>query len=341
MNRKNLFIILSISILILGLSTSIYFYVNKNKKLKTAHGSDNSTEISETLEWDLGTYDEDDISTDGGSVALDNLTGSGEIDLAGKTTSASVNHSHSNNVTDGDFGTYWEYYNITDTQYWQVDLGETISGINQIKVYIAYDGWSIDFQGSTDGAIFSNINATLDPAVEEYMGTMRYIYDFDTEYDFRYIKINVGLSPCPPPQMCGDDIEIHEVELFYTGGKTATHTSGATQIDGGETFFEWETFTPSQSVPEDTTLTYRFRSSTDGSDWGSWSGYQTYSGSPIDISELVTSRDGGDKYRYLQVESKFTSADGVSTPTLSDYTIGYHINRAPNTPTAATAVIAD
>jgi len=44
-------------------------------------------------------------------------------------------------------------------------------------------------------------------------------------------------------------------------------------------------------------------------------------------------------YKYIQVETTLTSTDGVSTPTLSDYTVGYHTNVAPSKPTAGTVII--
>jgi len=58
----------------------------------------------------------------------------------------------------------------------------------------------------------------------------------------------------------------------------------------------------------------------------------------------VTSRTGSDSnnptlYRYLQVQATLTNTDGTSTPTLSEYSIGYHTNRPPDKPTGLTAVI--
>ena len=61
------------------------------------------------------------------------------------------------------------------------------------------------------------------------------------------------------------------------------------------------------------------------------------------MSETVTSREGElggeDFHKYLQVKTRLTSTDGVSTPTLSDYTIGYHTNVPPDKPTAGEVVI--
>lgn len=122
------------------------------------------------------------------------------------------------------------------------------------------------------------------------------------------------------------------------------HTSGSTQLNGGNDFFEWQTFTSTYTKPANTNVQFRFRSSTNSTDWGSWTDYQTpASGSPLDITSLVTSRTGPTEsptfYKYLQVETKLTSTDGVSTPTLSDYSIGYHTNRPPNKPVAGTVII--
>ncbi|OIP05334.1 hypothetical protein AUK14_01840 [Candidatus Berkelbacteria bacterium CG2_30_39_44] len=52
---------------------------------------------------------------------------------------------------------------------------------------------------------------------------------------------------------------------------------------------------------------------------------------PSQLTLSQTKIDAGET--YLQVQSRLTTTDGVSTPTLSDYTASYHTNKAPNTPT--------
>lgn len=84
---------------------------------------------------------------------------------------------------------------------------------------------------------------------------------------------------------------------------THLYTSAPTQLDGGAEFSNWTTFSATQSVPANTTLSYKFRTSPDATNWTDYSASQTYSGTPIDLSTLVTSESGDTKYRYIQVES--------------------------------------
>ncbi|OQA52947.1 MAG: hypothetical protein BWY43_00233 [candidate division WS2 bacterium ADurb.Bin280] len=120
---------------------------------------------------------------------------------------------------------------------------------------------------------------------------------------------------------------VHDFQI--TGSHTTTHTTAATQIDGGTNFFEWEAFTPTQTTPANTSISYRYRTSTNGTDWTSWVG----------AIGSVTSRNGNDRYRYLQVEATLSNTDGASTPSIDQYEIDYHTNLAPSTPTAMTAVV--
>jgi len=135
-------------------------------------------------------------------------------------------------------------------------------------------------------------------------------------------------------------MKLYEFEIYGDTPASATHTSGATQIDGTANIFEWQTFTPTYTEPANTDISFKLRTSTDGATWTAWSASQTpASGTPLDISALVTSISGNDKYRYIQVETTFSNTDGASTPTLSDYTIGYHTNVKPDKPVAQSVTI--
>lgn len=165
-------------------------------------------------------------------------------------------------------------------------------------------------------------------------------YTFPATQNYRYIRNIPNLSGCDPANCT---MKLFEFEV-YSNITTATHTTGTTQLNGGADFFEWQTFTPTYTKPANTNVQFRFRSSTNSTDWTSWTDYQTpSSGSPLDITSLVTSRTGPTDsptfYKYLQVEAKLTTTDGTSTPTLSDYSIGYHTNRPPDTPVAGTVII--
>lgn len=145
---------------------------------------------------------------------------------------------------------------------------------------------------------------------------------------------------------------LREIRPYYNGAElydtastiSAVHTSAATQIDGTEggtkNFVSWETFTPTYTKPANTNVQFRFRSSADGSSWTSWSASQTpTSGNALDISALVDSASGANK--YLQVEATLSNTDGVSTPIIDSYDIGYHTNVAPSAPSNLTAVVGE
>jgi hypothetical protein len=129
----------------------------------------------------------------------------------------------------------------------------------------------------------------------------------------------------------------------YIYNSPGVHTSAATQITNAN-LYQWQTFTATYDKPSNTNVSFRFRTSTDAASWTSWTASQTPASTvPLDISALVTSSTGppgGETfYKYLQVETTLTSTDGVSTPTLNDYSIGYHTNVAPSKPTAVTATM--
>jgi len=118
----------------------------------------------------------------------------------------------------------------------------------------------------------------------------------------------------------GDSVNftISELEAYYLP-LTATHTSASTQIgdvssDLGRYVVEYNGFDTTETEPANTTIDYRFQLVN--------SSGVTLSQTKIDASET-----------YLQVQSRLTSTDGVSTPTLSDYTASFHTNKPPNAPT--------
>ncbi|OQA52596.1 MAG: hypothetical protein BWY43_00467 [candidate division WS2 bacterium ADurb.Bin280] len=332
--------------LLVGTSFYVIFYFNKSnifsKISNPVNGASAITQISSFEDFNIGTNVNTDLASSPGEAKI-NLSEDLEIDIQGIYNADNSRLTVSDfdidklNVFDGNtsIDNYWgsdlsnqepDFVTIT----WTIHLDSAYS-ISKLRVIRTVMLGALYLETSSDGINFTSRGTTSGMHEEGWQ-------EFTlSDVTATFIRLrSVGAAGA------GEGLtwvtKVHEFEV-YGGSTSATHTSAATQIDGGDNFIEWETFTPSQSVPENTTLTYRFRSSTDGAAWDSWSEYQTYSGSAIDISELVTSVSGEDKYRYLQVESKFTSSDGVSTPTLSEYTVGYHTNVAPSTPTAMTAVV--
>jgi hypothetical protein len=95
-----------------------------------------------------------------------------------------------------------------------------------------------------------------------------------------------------------------------------SHQSAPTQIDAGPNISGWTTFVPTATIPANTAVSFRFRTSPDGAAWTSWSASTPYASS-IDISGQSSSN------RYFQVETTLSNTDGVSAPTLGSYTVNF------------------
>ncbi|MEA2007061.1 MAG: hypothetical protein U9O20_02785 [Patescibacteria group bacterium] len=87
----------------------------------------------------------------------------------------------------------------------------------------------------------------------------------------------------------------------------------------------WVSLTGTEDTPSNTSITYETRTSADAETWSSW---QALSGSSIQSSEN----------RYIQVRITLATSDGVSTPTVYDYTISYNSEDIdPTNPISLTA----
>ncbi|MCD6422427.1 carboxypeptidase regulatory-like domain-containing protein, partial [bacterium] len=101
------------------------------------------------------------------------------------------------------------------------------------------------------------------------------------------------------------------------------HTTAPDQIVAPETLVSWDSFTPTQSTPENTEIKYQFRVSTDGSNWTDWSSEYEYSGGAIDLNFLPTEDENGNKYRYLQIKTTLITYDSSVSPQIDEYQIQY------------------
>ncbi|MFH1910217.1 MAG: discoidin domain-containing protein [bacterium] len=272
------------------------------------------------LDWQTGVYtDGIDLASSPGDIKL---TSSGQIDLisygAANPDRISVGEDSANKLKaiDDNIATKWD--SETDNPgWWKIDLGESFS-LTKVRCYP--NATVAVVYGSNDDSSYTQITI-FTPATEEW-------HEFSFTDNYRYIKIEGPQSPPEP----ATNIYLYEVQLFGMP-TSATHTTGATQIDGGENFWSWEGFTPTDSKPANTSITYRYRTSTDGAIWTAW---------VADIGS-VTSRTGDDSndptlYRYLQAEATLANTDGASTPTIDAYDIDYHTEVKPSKPTAQTAV---
>jgi hypothetical protein len=288
--------------------------------------------LSSKTEWDTGTNINTD-TTSSGDVKINNKAAS-DISLAGMITTADLDSANKGNLIDGSTDTMWASTGgiYPDDYYWQGQLSHSYP-INQISIWVLNSDWFYKIQVSGNGIDWSD---ATDWTIYQNTGMWK---DFAVSYtDISYVKILCSRHTSMPAAPPG--VIIAELKLYQPA--TATHTSAATQIDGSEggakNFIGWQTFTPTYDKPANTDISFKFRTSANGSSWTAYSAAQTpATGESLDISTVVDSASGANK--YLQVETTLTNTDGASTPTLSEYSVGYHTNLAPSTPTAMTAVV--
>lgn len=113
----------------------------------------------------------------------------------------------------------------------------------------------------------------------------------------------------------------------YTAGtnnylSTGTYISEAHDLSQVSSFVS---FVTTNATPANTSLVYETRTSTDATSWSSW-------------EAVVGTTIASPANRYLQVRITLATSNGVSTPTVSDYTITYNNSDTPPTnPTAVNA----
>jgi len=320
--KGKIFFVVAFAVLV-SLIALFYFRQNKPRPESSSATSTNNA-ITLQADWELGSVDNIDSTTFPGSILM-NDKASSNIDLTDPSVSISTVDFDSYaegdvaNLTDGNTATYWGAHGDMSEgcagPYGEivVDLGSS-GTVNEVKAYFTYLSQPAYFYVSLNGTDYTSIGDTSETGlwVSKTANTTA-----------RYIKYHFNVTPCFDRGYVG--------EIAVTSSASATHTTGATQIDGGANFFEWESVTPTQTVPANTSITYRYRSSANGSDWNSWH-------SAIGDVESIS---GDTKYRYLQVEATLSNTDGVSTPSIDSYDIGYHTNLAPSTPTNLTAVVGE
>jgi len=305
------------------------FLKSKNNSQLKSSASSSSAVLSSQADWQAGTTSNITAGAGGDIVINDKVSQLENISGASITADPSANKS---NPIDGDTGTSWTGNAGTPSE-WMIDLSN--SKLRLVDINMANVRNYSTSQYSLDGASWTTLVCGSDGTTCS-SGTGPG-YDFASHFlqTFRYYKFHYD----------GDGVNGPSLREFTIHlPSSATHTTGATQISGGDSYWGWQTFTPTYTKPTNTNIQFRFRSSTDGSNWTGWSDAQTpNSGSSLDISALVTNRTGDTDnptyYKYLQIETTLSSTDGVSTPTLDDYSIGYHTNAAPSKPTGLTAVI--
>jgi len=148
-------------------------------------------------------------------------------------------------AADGDCETFWWDQGTPDSsQYWQIDLGEVVHAIPSVTVHGGIVGDYPLVHTSLNGIDWTFLSEGSIGACGEPPSI--------SAFDVRYLKVQGVIHPW----------EIWEVAFFQDA--TATHTSAATQLDAGVCdSSEWTTFVPDDTIPANTSINYRFRTSAD------------------------------------------------------------------------------
>jgi len=322
MERKKFYIILAVVLFVLFVGFVIS-YSKKYKDKSSVLASTANIIVSSEDEFNLGQKNNLTVTAAGTAYITDAASDSVEIDTNGMTLNADYAENLVNNAVDNNSGTSWGPISTTGSNhYWQIDFGEE-KIINRF-VLDAYVYTGAGMFASDDGVTWTQSYPN------NITGQLRFTWDetLETYVYARYWRLVVyGGAPYDTPA------EIYELSLYEVTPATATHTSAATQLDGTADFETWDSFVPTATIPANTSVGFRFRTSANSVDWSSWSASTPYAAS-IDLSALA----GFSQQRYLQVETTLTSTDGVSTPTLSDYTAFYTTTDPTPDPTCSDGV---
>ena len=326
--------VVALTIFSLALSQTKLVFLDEQKVSFSATGSD---ALTTQAEWQAGIYD----------MGTDLVDAPGDVKLFAETQ---IDPSIGSWSTDG-IGDITGLYDgntatgvsLIGANYILRDFGQTISNVTKYRIfYTNGPGWDVvpglcgkakkeyalscgDIDGDgiewTNYAIFGNTNMTQDVWNDKSIAP-------STTSKFRLVA--------------DDTYKVTEFE-FYFQPLTATHTSTSSQIgatgDAQRYVAEYQLFTPTESEPANSDITYRFRLTTsDGGSTGTWTDYIDYTGTAIDLTAqsalAITQTEIDAGKTYLQVETKFVRVDVSANPTLSDYTASYHTNKAPTAPTA-------
>ncbi|TSC93514.1 MAG: hypothetical protein CEN89_51, partial [Candidatus Berkelbacteria bacterium Licking1014_7] len=330
-----LIIFLAIIFMIIFLKFEGLIGKKNNNKISA---SENSKALTAQADWQAGTYDmgADLINAPGDmklfdEAEVDPSVGSWTTDGAGSLSSL-----YDGNTVTG--------ISLAGGNYILRDFGQTVSNITKYRIY---------FTGGPGGTVFPGLCGKPKTPLAFSCGDL----DGDGIEWLNYATFGntnmepgvwndklIGPSGHSKLRLVADEsYTITEYE-FYFQPLTATHTTASTQIgdvsaDPGRYVVQYQGFDATETEPANTTIDYRVQlvnsSGASTSGWTAWASGDvadlttTY---PSQLTLTQTKLDAGET--YLQVQSKLTSTDGVSTPTLSDYTVNYHTNKAPSAPSA-------
>lgn len=312
--------------------------VNKIQPNKKVEASSSQAVLITQPDWEAGTLNNIDSTSSTGLIKInDKSLSEGQLSLTNlynednSRVTATMFESDKANPVDSNLSTSWGGA-TTSAFSWQMNLGSSYN-IIQFNCYDVTAGGPFGFNLylSSNGSDWTSVGACpLNPG-------SWYNNEFSPAKTGQYIKLERIEHPL------GWNTAVSELAIYKKSPVTATHTSSPTQIgdvssDPGRYVVEYNGFDTTETEPANTAIDYRFQLvnssgvSTDG--WTAWALGDVADLATTYPSQLILSQtkiDAGET--YLQVQSRLTTTDGVSTPTLSDYTASYHTNKAPNTPT--------
>jgi len=317
-----LFLIIAITV-IANLLVVLVLSAPQEKRSKDTQASSSDTIVTTKANWDAGTLV---------SVDSDTPPGDAKIDLtASKVTAGEITNEGEGdpeNARDADFNTSVHFTVQDQGVVWDMQNSYYVASVRMcVNSGDIMGGVQLYYGGAWNYGVYE---------AQEFCTNGQWWGG--TQNMAGVSKVRVATMDM---DIGGFNVYVRELEIYANG--TATHTSASTQIgdvssDPGRYVVEYNGFDTTETEPANTAIDYRFQLvnasgvSTDG--WTAWA-----SGDVTDLataypSQLTLSQtkiDAGET--YLQVQSRLTTTDGVSTPTLSDYTASYHTNKAPNTPT--------
>ncbi len=332
LHKIYLAIIISIASFLLVYASNYFLNLIPEKTSQAANGS---VTLNDQSDWNAaGTVNQyTDLTTSVGDVLIDvSLTdiveGSGEVSSSGNIT--------------GDLDDIFDY--DTDTGITVSDEDTEITWQLDRAFYISRHSYY-----SGDQSVNAEFNFCFYPSTE--VGIKCTVFGYS---DYNYVNpfdgplnpndwthYDLTLTPYSILKIInlGETVDLREWRVIGIPS-TATHISAPTQIDGTADISGWATFEPSADFESGTSISFRFRTSADATNWSDWSNPYAYASS-IDISALNSA------HRYLQVETTLANSDDSSTPSLHSYTVNYttgnvcddfdHINISPATSTIESA----
>jgi hypothetical protein len=320
-NMANKAVLVSVIVVLLLITGFAVYLLNSKDKAHKSNATSTSATVTDQAQWAGGTNSALlDSSSSPGDIKINISGGVTQVDTSGASLSTDTDGGDASKIIDGNDATGWGFESTVEGEchWWKMDLGSVVVGIARIRNVGSGEA------DSSQEIFFSEDDATY-TSIYQFGGAGTFTYDLPAAQDARYVKVNACNE-----YLFGSPDTVGENELtLYQGPFNATNKE---TIDGTASFWSWDGFTPTQTVPANTSVTYRYRTSANGTDWTSW----------VSSIGSVTSRTGDDDnnptlYRYLQVETTLANTDGASTPTVSSYNIDYHTEIKPAAPSAETA----